>query len=181
MEKYLITKGNGVYFITFTVVDWLPVFIRDTPCQLIVDSLNFCITGKNLRVFAYVIMPNHLHAILFDADFNAERLKQTLNDFRKFTGRQLADYCTQQYPPFYTEVLRKYAGKDRQRRFWQPTQHPVGIFTPDFLQPKVDYIHCNPCRLGLVRQPEHWRFSSATFWLTHNATDTDVNLSDIGR
>jgi len=180
MEKYRITDGIGVYFVTFTVVDWLPVFIRDTPCQIIVDSLNFCITAKKLRVFAYVIMPNHLHAILFDADFNAERLKQTLNDFRKFTGRQLADYCTQQFPPFYTEVLRIHAGEDRQRRFWQPTQHPVGLFSPDFLQQKVEYIHGNPCRIGLVQQPEHWRFSSAAFWLTHNPGNSDVKLSDIG-
>jgi len=180
MEKYRLTEGIGVYFVTFTVVEWLPVFIQDATCKIIIDSLNFCITNKFLRVHTYVIMPNHVHAILFDADFDPTRLKKTLDDFRKFTGRQMADYCTQHLSPFYAQILREQAGEDRQRRFWQPSQHPVGIFTQDFLRQKMDYIHWNPCRKGLVRQPEHWRYSSAAFWLSHNPVDSDVIVSDLG-
>ena len=129
MERYRLISGVGVYFVTFTVVEWLPVFIDETSCSIVTGSFNFCIEKKGLRVIAYVIMPNHLHAILFDVDFNNERLKQTLDDMRKFTGRQLADHCGQKLPPVFSDVLRTHAGKDRERRFWQATQHPVGLFT----------------------------------------------------
>ena len=44
-----------------------------------------------MGVNAGVIMPTHLHAIVFDIEFNSERLKHTLDDMRKFTGRQLLD------------------------------------------------------------------------------------------
>ena len=132
MERYRIVEGVGVYFVTFSIVEWLPVFIDEPPCKIVADSLNFCIEQKDLRVNAYVIMLNHLHAIVFDHDFNSERLKHTLDDFRKFTGRQLADYCGQHMPPYYTETFRRHAGEDRQRRFWQPTQHPEGIVTDRF-------------------------------------------------
>jgi len=45
---------------------------------------------------------------------------------RKFTGRQLADHAAKHLPESFTNEFRQHAGKDRQRRFWQPTQHPVG-------------------------------------------------------
>ena len=86
MERYRIDPEVGVYFVTFTVVEWLPVFIDENACKIITDSLNFCHEKKSLRINAYVIMTNHLHAIVFDAKFDSTRLKHTLDDFRKITG-----------------------------------------------------------------------------------------------
>ncbi|MBN1177958.1 MAG: transposase [Anaerolineae bacterium] len=162
-ETYQITEDCAVYFVTFTIVGWLPIFISEEPCQLITESLNFCHREKFLRIDSYVIMPTHLHAILYDADFNAHRLSQSLAAFRKFTGRQLADYCTKHLPSF-DRVLREQSGKDRERKFWQNSRHPEAIISRRFLEQKRTYLHDNPRRKGLVRQAEHWRYSSAAFW-----------------
>ncbi|HCS38876.1 MAG TPA: hypothetical protein DIW44_04735, partial [Anaerolineaceae bacterium] len=54
MDRYRITDGMGVYFITFTIVDWLPVFVDEIPITALIDSLKYCIAHKNLRVNAYV-------------------------------------------------------------------------------------------------------------------------------
>lgn len=128
MERYRIVGGVGLYYLTFSVIEWLPVFIDETTCKIITDSFNFCITNKSLGLNGYVIMPTHLHAIAFDTDFNSERLKHTLDDMRKFTGRHLADHAARHLPKSFAEQFKKHAGKDRERRFWQPTQHPVGIY-----------------------------------------------------
>ena len=178
MEKYRIEKEIGLYYVTFSVVEWLPVFIDESACKIVTDSFNFCVRNKHLGVNAFVIMPTHLHAIVFDVGFDSERLKHTLDDMRKFTGRQLADHTAKHLPESFTNEFRQHAGKDRQRRFWQPTQHPVGIFTDEFWGQKIDYLHQNPCRKGLVLRPEDWRFSSALFRLTGEANE-DVNLSDV--
>ena len=159
------------------MVEWLPVFIDECACKLITDSLNFCIRNKCLRVNAYVIMPTHLHLVLFDAEFRAERLKHTLDDLRKFTGRQLLDYSAKHAPQPFTLEFRRHAGKDRERRFWQSSQHAVGIVSEGFWKQKVDYIHYNPCRKGLVFHPEDWRFSSARHWVT--GEENDVQLSNV--
>jgi len=87
MERYRIVADVGLYYVTFTVTEWLPVFIEEIVCKIVTDSLNFCIQKKRLGVNAYVIMPTHGHAVLFDAEFNSERLKHTLDHMRKFTGR----------------------------------------------------------------------------------------------
>jgi REP element-mobilizing transposase RayT len=178
MERYRIVAEVGLYYVTFTVVEWLPVFIDEAACKIITDSLNFCIQHKSLRVNAYVIMPTHLHAIVFDVEFNAERLKHTLDDMRKFNGRQLLDYSGKHFPKCFGAEFQEHAGKDRERRFWQPTQHPVGIASDRFWNQKIDYLHANPCRKGLVLRPEDWRFSSARYWLTREKND--VQLSDVG-
>jgi putative transposase len=117
MERYRIVKDISLYYITFTIVEWLPVFIDETACEIVTDSLNYCIHNKFLGVNAYVILPTHLHAILFDIHFDAERLKHTLDDMRKFTGRRLAAHAALHLPKVCRGALQENAGKDRQHRF----------------------------------------------------------------
>jgi hypothetical protein len=115
----------------------------------------------------------------FHESFQAAALEKVLTDFRKFTSRELANYCSAHLPPSFTEVFRSRAGEDRERRFWQPTRHPVQIETEGFWQAKLDYLHANPCRKGLVTQPEHWRFSSANYWLHGSQMVNDVILISV--
>jgi hypothetical protein len=124
-------------------------------------------------------MPTHLHGIFFHESFQAKALENVLTDFRKFTGRQLADYCQQHFPRCFTEVLHQREGTDRERRLWEPTRHLVQIETQGFWEAKIDYLHANPCRKGLVLQAEHWRFSSAKYWLHGGSMSDDVVLSAV--
>ncbi len=59
METYRIHDDASVYFVTYSVVSWLPVFVSERACQVVTDRLAFCHTHKGLRVNACVIMPTH--------------------------------------------------------------------------------------------------------------------------
>ena len=177
MERYRFYPDAPVYYVTFSVVDWLPVFVSERACRIVTDSLNYCHQHKSLRTNAFVVMPTHLHLVVFDAQFDAERLRSTLTDFRKFTGRNLCELCGERMPGCFSEVFRTAAGADRERRFWQPTHHPVAIESERFWRQKSDYLHENPTRKGLVIRPEHWRFSSAAFWLSDGRVPSEVVLS----
>ncbi len=177
MERYRIWEDGAVFFVTYSVVEWLPVFISEAICRVITDSFRFCHVHRGLRVNAYVIMPTQLHAIVFDAQFCAGRLQQTLDNLRKFTGRRLSDQVDRCLPACFGQVLRQAAGTDRQRRFWQPSRHPVLLESDWFWQQKFDYLHLNPCRKGLVRHAADWRFSSASFWMSDGQITNDVPLS----
>jgi REP element-mobilizing transposase RayT len=178
-ERYRYFNDGAIFFVTFSVVDWLPVFINEATCKIVADSFNFCHEQKGLRVNAYVVMPTHLHAIVFADDFHATKLQNILIDFRKFTGRQLCDYAENHLPQCFSTSFRQASGGDRQRRFWQPTHHPVVIASQPFWQQKLDYTHENPYRKGLVRRAIDWRFSSAGYWLSDGQTANDVLLSAI--
>jgi REP element-mobilizing transposase RayT len=62
-ENYFIKDQNSIYYLTFTIVDWVDVFTRNEYKVVIVDSLNYCIENKGLEVFAWCLMSNHLHLI----------------------------------------------------------------------------------------------------------------------
>ncbi len=179
METYQIQEGTATYYLTFTVVNWLPVFVAEEPCLIITDSLNYCHRHKSLRINAFVIMPTHVHLILFDADFDTARLQRTLGEMRQFTGRKLANYCDQQMPDSFCEVMHHSGRTDRMRQFWQQSRHPVALSTQAFWQTKFAYIHDNPRRKGLVREGSAWRFSSAAYWLLDPPEETDVILTGI--
>jgi REP element-mobilizing transposase RayT len=179
MEQYRIADDVGVYFVTMSLVDWLPVFVSEGACRILTESLNFCHERKGLRINAYVIMPSHFHGIVFLRQFDPQALKAALTAFRKFTGRRLIEYCANQMPRCFDEVFVASSGADRERRFWQATLHPERIETEAFYRQKLDYLHDNPCRKGLVTRPEHWRFSSASYWLSEGNAENDVILSQL--
>jgi len=62
-DRYKIENQNGVYFLNFTVIDWIDLFTRKEFCIVLIDSLNYCIKEKNLEVFAYVFMSSHVQVI----------------------------------------------------------------------------------------------------------------------
>lgn len=187
MERYRIRDDAAVYFVTFSVVDWLPVFVSAAACTILAESLNFCHERKGLRINAFVIMPTHFHAIVFDSQYDSKRLEAALTDFRKFTGRSLSDYCANHLPGCFLESMKAAAGKDRDRRFWQASRHPEAIVTEAFWKQKLDYLHENPYRMGLVRRAQDWRFSEPVRGRrpAHNVgfspTTTDQHQASKGR
>ena len=98
MEAYRLFEDAGLFYLTFTVIDWLPVFVNEQSCMIIADSLNFCHREKHLRINSFVIMPTHMHLIVFDAEFNTVRLQDTLTTMRKYTGQRLSDLCDKTMP-----------------------------------------------------------------------------------
>jgi len=178
MERYRIIPGISVYFFTFRVIEWLPIFISEKPCLILTNSLNFAYENRSLGIYAYVIMPTHFHAILFDRGNDSNRLRETITNLRKFTGRSLSDFCSSELPACFEMVLHSESGNDRERRFWHPTIHAEAVFSQSFLKQKVDYLHHNPVRKGLVAHPQDWRFSSSRFW-DGESQNNDVILSDL--
>ena len=179
MEAYRLFEDAGLFYVTFTVIDWLPVFVNEQSCMIIADSLNHCHREKHLRINSFVIMPTHMHMIVFDAEFNTVRLQDTLVAMRKYTGQRLSNLVDQTMPRAFAETLRASIRTDRSRQFWQQSRHPEVITTQGFWHTKQDYLHDNPKRKGLVLDPTAWRFSSAAYWLLDKPGYSDVILTTI--
>jgi hypothetical protein len=140
MERYRFGEDAAAYFVTFSVVEWLPVFVSEAACQIVVDSFNFCHAKKNLRINAYVIMPTHLHAIVFDENWDAGRLEQTLVDMRKFTGRKLIGHCAEHGPRCFHEAPRS-------NPVGRILAAKIGLFAP---QPLPEGTGSARCRLAIL-------------------------------
>ena len=163
MEEYHITESGYPYFLTSSIVKWLPVFVSESTCDIIIDSLRYCRENRGLKIHAYTIMPTHIHIIISaEADLSA-----ILRDFKKFTSKQIiAVYAKTNNPPF--DNVFKFCGRDNhpptEHKVWQDGNHPELIKTRDFCNEKVDYIHANPFRKGLVIDPMSWKYSSIRYY-----------------
>ena len=80
MEVLRIHEDIPLYYLTFSVIEWLPVFVSEEPCLIHTDSLNDCHGEKSLRTSIFCVMPTHVHLIVSDAEFDTQRLRQTLMD-----------------------------------------------------------------------------------------------------
>jgi putative transposase len=85
-KPYTIHDQSGVYFVTFTVHQWVDVFTRNEYSEILIDNLNYCISYKGLMVFGWVIMSNHMHLIVKAKN---ENLSAVIRDFKKFTAKAI--------------------------------------------------------------------------------------------
>ena len=67
---YQVYNQQASYFVTFTIVDWVDLFSRKVYRDIVIESLQYCILNKGLRLYSYVIMTNHIHLIIQGDDSN---------------------------------------------------------------------------------------------------------------
>ena len=164
-KAYQITDPNGLYFVTFTIVDWVDVFTRAAYRDTIIENLNFYHNQRGLRTYGYVVMTNHVHAILQQPEGN---LSATIRDFKKMTARQIINLAKTEPESRRDWMLHRFEWNAAKRanvsdhQVWIHNSHSEEILKYWFFQQKLDYIHMNPVRAGWVNKPEDWRYSSAS-------------------
>jgi putative transposase len=158
-SRYHFFENEAPYFLTCTVVKWLPLFSSKAIVQIIIDSLTFLQETQRLIVYAYVIMENHLHLIA-----SSQNISKEVGDFKRYTARKIIDHLTEHNAEHILKLLAYYKLKHRQDRdyqLWQEGSHPEQIQSIDMMQEKINYIHMNPVKRGYVDEAIHWRYSSA--------------------
>ena len=76
-----------LYFTTSTVIDWVDIFSRPAYRHVVVESLDYCQRQKGLRIYAWVLMTNHLHMVVSAED--SQTVGDILHDFKKFTNKKI--------------------------------------------------------------------------------------------
>jgi REP element-mobilizing transposase RayT len=175
----VFSETNYAYFVTCTIVNWLPVFTDDAYGQIMLDSLNHLREHKRTQLNAFVVMPTHLHAVLWPDE--GIHLSDVLRDFKRFTSRSISKEALQRGDHQSLNVFAAARQSNRaqdvsQYQVWQEGSHPEAVYTPEFAQQKIDYIHANPVRAGLAAMPDDWPCSSARAYLHGEATypPTDI-------
>ncbi len=163
-EAYQITDPGAPYFMTFQIVDWVDLFTRQTYRDIFLDSLSFCRSQKGLQVYGYVVMSNHVHVILRAGE---ENLPAVVRDLKKYTSSTMLKAITEMPESRREWLLNRFAFAARKHtrnsayQVWTHENHAVILYDPEFAAQKLNYIHLNPVRAGLVEKPEEYLYSSA--------------------
>lgn len=151
------------FFITTTCYNKYHLLKTIEVQELIASSLNFLCNKYSAHIFAYVVMPNHLHLIIYFEGDN--RLSDFMRDFKKFTSvkiRQIIEKIDG------TDSLENIRFEHRSQKFkvWSDRFDDVYIRNKDLFQVKFDYIHNNPLQehWKLADKPEDYVYSSAAYY-----------------
>ena len=159
-SRYRISEGEQTYFVTSTIVEWIPLFTSARYCSIVTDSLLFCREQKGLSLHAYVIMDSHIHLVVTAPDITT-----LMRDFKSFTGKRIIALLEADGKGWLLgrlEFFKKSYKTESLHQVWQEGFHPQAILSEEMFRQKVDYVHLDPVRRGLVAAPEHWVYSSAS-------------------
>lgn len=164
-SKYKFRDNKKLYFVSFAVVYWIDVFIRNEYKEIVLESLKYCQKNKGLEVYGWVIMTSHMHMIIGSED---GKLEDIMRDFKSFTSRNIRELIEKnpiesrrEWIIWMMERAGKKNSNNTKYQFWQQDNHPIELFDNEILQQKLDYIHKNPVVAGIVEEPEEYLFSSA--------------------
>ena len=179
----VFTDKHYAYFVTWTAVDWLPLFAESGYRQIVLDSLNYLRTNKHTQLNAFVVMSSHVHAVLWPDD--GINLSDITKDFKRFTSRKISKEAEKQDAK---ELLFHFKNSRKENRsqdvstyqVWQEGSHPEAIFSEKFARQKIDYIHLNPVRAGMVNPAQEWLYSGARAYFLGEETYSPPDLLVVG-
>lgn len=161
---YKISAHDGLYYLTLQITDWIDVFTRKHYRDIIIDNLRYCQQNKGLNIFGFVIMSNHVHLMVQSAN---DDLSGWLRDFKSYTGKLIIDAIMNESESRKEWMLRLFeeAGQksstNKVYKIWTHENHAEQLYSIRFIRQKLDYIHTNPVRAGIVEKPEDYLYSSA--------------------
>ncbi len=164
-RKYKFHDNDQLYFISFAVIKWIDIFIREEYKEEILKSWKYCQENKGLDIYAWCIMPSHIHMIIGS---RSKKLDEIIRDMKKHTSIQLRKSISnnpkESRKEWIMDLLEKEGIKNSGNskwQFWQQHNKPLVILNQEMFNTFLLYIHLNPVVEGFVKQPEDWKYSSA--------------------
>ncbi|HEY3103073.1 MAG TPA: transposase [Pyrinomonadaceae bacterium] len=156
-----ISRDTPALYLTSVAKDRLPIFRTDTIKLTACGALDEARTSGGFSIYAYVIMPDHLHAIT-DSTLKPSKTLQYINGI---ISRRVIDHLKERGHNASLHKLRRESGTRGHRySLWEHHSNVLPIFSEDMLMQKVNYIHQNPVRAELVERAEDYRWSSVRIW-----------------
>ena len=158
-SDYKIHDPEGMYFITSTVIEWIPIFTTRPYFDILVSSIQYCQAHYGLAVFAWVILDNHFHLICRNTE-----LSKVMQSLKRHTAKMIIQQLEEDQKKWVLDLLSFYKKRHKNEsdhQLWQEGVHPQQIISDEMLNQKIKYIHFNPVKRGYVAEPEHWIYSSA--------------------
>ncbi len=154
--------GQGhLHFITCSCYRRLPLLARVRARNELVRILGEVRSKYRFRILGYVVMPEHVHLLISEPGQGAP--STVMQVFKQRVSRQLRAR-TRRASARQLPLWSKAGDATLLRGFWQRRFHDFNVFTEKKRNEKLQYMHWNPVKRGLVKQPQHWPWSSYSFY-----------------
>ena len=164
-RKYKFKDNDKLYFVTFAVINWIDVFIREEYKGIILDSWKYCMQNKGMELYGWCIMTSHIHMIIGS---HADKLERIMQNMKRHTSEELhraIQNNPQESRREWMLGMMEKAGRENSNninfQLWQQQNNPIELSNQKMAWQKLEYIHQNPVKAGFVEKPEDYLYSSA--------------------
>ena len=172
---FQISRSDPAYYFTAVAHHRLPIFRTDQVKQVICDAYAEARETHGVLILAYVIMPDHVHVLAH----SERKMADVLRLLNGVSARRVIQYLNESN---FESSLAKLRGETRERNHkhsvWHHHSDSLEIFGEDTFRQKMEYIHMNPVRAGLVSAAVDYRFSSARQWVGRSMGDEPLTTND---
>ena len=142
-----------LHFVTLNIRERKTAFSRPEYAEMALQLLRYECDRHPATLVAYVAMPDHLHFLFGPQDGQVQRFlarfkpnaTRNLDSIARLNGRS-GDF--------------EWLAEKGSRELWQDGKHSIPTFSSAWIEQKIDYIHNNPVRRGLVENAEEFQYSS---------------------
>ena len=160
-HRLLISQDSPALYITIVTKNRLRVFQTDKMREVLCKAIDEARSSAGFFLFAYVIMLDHMHLLASRSSTTSDLLRFV----KGISARRVIDYLKSNNHQRSLAKLR-HQERDRNHRYslWQTEKNVLPVFSEGMFMQKVNYIHRNPVRAGLVECATDYRWSSARIW-----------------
>ena len=156
-------EPGDAHFLTFSCYRRMSLLGKDRSRIWLIESLRAARQKRAFDLWAWVIMPEHVHLLIWPR-LPGYETKRILADIKRPVGQRAIAWLEAESPAFLERLTVRNANRTY-RHFWQPGPgQDRNVYDADTAHQLVEYIHGNPARRGLVRRAEDWAWSSAAVW-----------------
>jgi putative transposase len=180
-----IYLDNHSYFFTSKIVEGIAVLESQESKERLLDLMDFYREKYETKIQAYVIMSNHLHLIINSHE--AENIKSFMQHLLRKSSIRIVEYLEgnlkrnvdMMKSKRILQSFRSHAHKLSQHAVWKERSRGVPIYTDSVMKIKLDYIHNNPVRAGLVKEPQDYPYSSFRNYYLDDHSIFRVDIVDV--
>lgn len=154
-----------VHFLTFNVFHNRRLLELDRPKQIVLGVLNQQLQQFQARCVGFVLMPEHVHALLW---------LPVPSDWVTFVSnwKRLSSFACREW--YERQKIKYFEACDPGEHFWQPKYYSFEIYSAAKLEEKLNYMHANPVRRGLVQRANDYRWSSARWYAERKSVGVPI-------
>ncbi|MGI8923297.1 MAG: REP-associated tyrosine transposase [Fimbriimonadales bacterium] len=173
-QRMAYAEAGHAHELTFSCYRGLPLLENDAFKRLFLMSLDKARKRHGFMVWAYVIMPNHVHVLVYPL-----RRTYSVGDILRSIKQPAAQVALREVCTNAPMLTKQLTLPDGRRRFWQAGGgYDRNLFSPEAIHASIDYMHANPVRRGLCEAIVDWEWSSAR-WYADLESKFEVDRCDV--
>jgi putative transposase len=166
-ERQIYDDEKHAQFITFSCYKRRKLLNFDPAKRIVIGTLGSQLATHGGLCIGFVVMPEHVHCLVwFD---EPGHLSPFMNHWKDQTSLKIKDLYAKRFPEYCSTI-------EETDPAWQARYYPFNVFTEKKLVEKLDYMHLNPVRRGLVVRAVDWKWSSARWYLERRSVGIPIRM-----